>query len=67
MMIISLNNDKKSVDDNISVEQLLLVCGFDKDKIAVAVNAEFVARSEYATFTIKADDKVDVLAPVQGG
>lgn len=66
-MIISLNNDKKSVADNISVEQLLHVCGFDKDKIAVAVNAEFVARSEYAKFTIKADDKVDVLAPVQGG
>lgn len=67
MMIISVNNDKKTVDEDINVEQLLLVCGFNKDKIAVAVNAEFVSRSEYATFTIKPNDKVDILAPVQGG
>lgn len=67
MITVSINNEKKHVAEGTSITQMLQLCGFDKNKIAVAVNAEFVSRAEYAEYLLENNDKVDVLAPVQGG
>lgn len=67
MIKISLNNEVKMLAKEINIEQLLFDYGFQKDRVAVAVNTEFVSRSNYTTLLIKNNDKVDVLAPVQGG
>lgn len=34
---------------------------------AIAVNGKFVAKSEYATFVLKAQDRIDIIIPMQGG
>lgn len=34
---------------------------------AVAVNTNFVPKSAYTTTTIHADDKIDIVSPMQGG
>lgn len=34
---------------------------------AVALNSEFVGRGDYARTSIKANDSIDVLFPIQGG
>lgn len=67
MITLSVNNEKKNCPDNVTVEQLLLQCGFERNRIAVAVNTEFVSRAEYGSFQLHENDKVDILAPVQGG
>ncbi len=41
--------------------------GYDCGKIAVAVNEDFVPRSQYASLRLKESDRVDIVAPVQGG
>ena len=65
-MNISLNGANKTVAAT-TVAELLHECGFNPDKIAVAINMEFIPRSSYAQHALCVDDKVDVLAPVQGG
>jgi sulfur carrier protein len=66
MIEISLNNEKKQVAAS-TVAQLLDECGFVADKVAVAINCEFVARSDYAEQTLAVNDQLDILAAVQGG
>lgn len=67
MIQLSVNNELTQVAKDSSVEQLLKQLAFEKDKVAVAVNGDFVPRSTYPKHTLQADDKVDVLAAVQGG
>jgi sulfur carrier protein len=67
MITLSVNNEKKQLESTLTVEQLLQQCGFEKDKIAVAVNTEFVCRADYHSHVLSDNDKVDILAPVQGG
>ncbi len=67
MIQLSVNNEITSIEKSSSVEQLLEQLGFEKNKVAIAVNGDFVPRSTYPQHTLQADDKVDVLAAVQGG
>ena len=67
MIVVSVNNEKKEFANAITVAELLATCGFVADKVAVAVNTEFVPRSAYAVEKVSNNDRVDVLAPVQGG
>ena len=38
-----------------------------KRSFAVALNGDFVGKSDYETTTIKANDSIDILFPIQGG
>lgn len=67
MAEISLNNEKYPLTANTTISQLLQQYGFVEDKIAVAINSEFVPRSSYTTRILQAGDEVDVLSAVQGG
>ena len=67
MIEVSVNNEKKSFEEGVTVQQLLEQCGYHCEKVAVAINAEFVPRSSYATCEVKLNDELDILAPVQGG
>ncbi len=65
-MNVSINGEKKTVKAT-TVAELLTECGFDADKIAVAINAEFVPRSTYVAHSLSDNDEIDILAAVQGG
>lgn len=67
MITISLNDVLVTIEDNCSVEALLLAQQFEKNKVAVAVNGNFVPRSQYGATLLQAADQVDVLTAVQGG
>jgi len=41
--------------------------GFGEAKVATAVNEAFVAKDARADFTLSDGDRVEVLAPMQGG
>jgi sulfur carrier protein len=64
---IFLNGESKSIDETLNLAAVLIENDFNCSLIAVAVNSEFVARSNYEKFFLKSNDSVDVVAPVAGG
>ena len=50
-----------------TLEELLRDEGFGKARVATAVNEAFVAASQRATCKLKDGDRIEVVAPIQGG
>lgn len=67
MIEVSVNSESRQIDSGKSLAELLGEWGFDGQRVAVAVNEDFVPRSTYASVSLQAGDRVDVVAPVQGG
>lgn len=66
-MHVSVNNERRQLPLPCTVADLLQQLGYTAGKVAVAVNSEFVPRSQYAGRQLADGDCVDVLAAVQGG
>lgn len=66
-MQISINNEKHTFEQPLSVKALLQQLNIAKEKHAVAVNGDFVPRSSYGEHLLKSGDEVDILTAVQGG
>lgn len=66
-MQISINNEKHSFEQPLSVDALLQQLNIVKEKHAVAVNGDFVPRSNYNEHYLNDGDEVDILTAVQGG
>jgi sulfur carrier protein len=67
MIEIVVNGESKAVARLTDVASALQSWGYECGGIALAVNGEFVARSEYGARVLQAGDSVEVVAPVQGG
>lgn len=67
MIEVSVNNDRKRVEPERPLAELLAEWGFECERVAVAVNETFVPRSQYGSYALRDRDRVDVVAPVQGG
>ncbi len=68
MIEVSINGEIKMVPIGLNVKQMLKMEGYRQNKgFAVAVNMTFVAVSSYEETIIQPGDKIDILAPVQGG
>ncbi len=67
MIDVFINGEHKQVDEQQPLAAVLSESGFNCARIAVAVNSEFVARSDYENYFLAAHDKLDVVAPVAGG
>jgi sulfur carrier protein len=67
MIDLVVNGETQSLPQSTSVAAALLLWGYQCEKIAVAINGEFVARGNYENTQLHAGDRLDVVAPVQGG
>jgi len=67
MITVSLNNEKKTIDANTALADALALWEFTGSKVAVAINGEFVPRSQYAERLLSDQDQIDVVKPVGGG
>lgn len=67
MIEVVINGERKVIDEKGNLATVLVESNFNCARIAVAVNSEFVARSHYENFFLKANDTVDVVVPVAGG
>jgi len=67
MIQVSVNGEMKEVSENLNVTELIDELGYTTKGFAVAVNTTFVALDTYKSTLIKEGDKIDILAPVQGG
>ena len=66
-MTITLNGEQRDIPDAVTVRALLLDLGLATSAVAVAVNSEFVPRSQHETRVLQAGDAIELVAPMQGG
>lgn len=67
MIQVQVNGESRTVDAAMTLAEALTEWGYVCEKIAVAINGEFVARGDYEKAKLSANDVLDVVAPVQGG
>lgn len=66
-MHLSVNGEKRELLNVNVVNDVLTQLGYDAGKIALAINGEFVPRSQYAIRVVNEGEALDIVAPVQGG
>ncbi len=68
MITILINGESKTIAENLSVTALLQQLNYtDITTTAIAINLEFVSRSNYDEIIIQANDDVEIVTPMQGG
>ena len=67
MINITINGESKKILSNISIADALKHWNYQCEGIAVAVNLEFVPRSQYQQQYLNDQDCMDVVTPIQGG
>ena len=68
-MLLTVNGQEQSVDDASTLLDLLIEMNFNAEQkgIAVAVNAEVIARAMWSDMRLYNGDRVDIIHAVQGG
>ncbi|MBI3793488.1 MAG: sulfur carrier protein ThiS [Nitrospinae bacterium] len=67
-MKIMVNGEKKMIADGATIKKMLgEIFKSETGHMAVAVNLNFVPRSEYEAFALKEGDDVEVVSPQAGG
>ena len=66
-MIISVNKKNIEVDDNITIESMLLFLEIKTEFIAVEVNSTIIPKSEFAIHILSENDKITIINAVGGG
>jgi len=67
MIKVSVNGKIEEVNANLNVQQFIQELGYREKGFALAINTIFIAIHTYENTIIKEGDKIDILAPVQGG
>ncbi len=63
---VTINGEKQTLNETVSIAALLERRG-QKAGIAVAINGEFVPKSQHASRILKDADEIEIVAPMQGG
>lgn len=67
MLSVTVNGESKTIAAQTSIQDALTEWQFCDGKIAVAINQEFVPRSQYESHHIQDGDSIEILSPIQGG
>lgn len=66
-MKITLNGESQTIEQKITIEKMLEQKGYNGKLVAVALNGEFLPKENYETTNIEDNDKIEIVAPMQGG
>ena len=66
-MNISVNGKPYECEQKQQIAALLQRMGYGHGHYAVALNGEYIPRTEYAVTDLREGDTVDIVAPIQGG
>jgi sulfur carrier protein len=67
MIQVSVNGEVKELENGLNITEMIEALEYKVKGFAVAVNTTFVPIAKYDETMIKEGDKIDILAPVQGG
>lgn len=65
-MRITVNGETQETQA-VTLEQLCAALGYGEQRIATALNGEFIAAEERRATRLNEDDKVEIVAPRRGG
>ncbi len=66
-MTLTVNGEKREVEADASVRDLLRALGLEQRRVAVMVNGEIVHRGDHAARRLAEHDSVDIIHMVGGG
>jgi len=66
-MQITVNGDARTVDDNVTVADLVQQFKLTPERVAVEVNERLVRRVQYGDTRLSAGDRVEIVTLVGGG
>ncbi len=66
-MMITVNGEKKTVPDGITVLGLLEFLKVQQERVAVELNLEIIKKDKFGATAIKEDDNLEVVSFMQGG
>jgi thiamine biosynthesis protein ThiS len=66
-MTIQVNGDSRSIDDGVTVAQLLRELGVTAPHFAVELNLEVVPRAKHSDTLLRDGDRLEVVTLVGGG
>lgn len=66
-MTLLINGEKKELEKPCTLTELLQELRYEGKHFAVALNRQFIPRSQYTTTAIKDQDEIEILMPLQGG
>lgn len=66
-MNISINGEQRTLEEGLTLQQLIAMLELEDKRLAIEVNQEIVPRSEHASYTLKQDDKVEIVQAIGGG
>ncbi|GAA5315303.1 MAG: hypothetical protein AseanaTS_05080 [Candidatus Pelagadaptatus aseana] len=67
MITIQLNGEAKQISEAQPLDQVLNELTGLPENFAIAVNEDFVPRSQYQAIEITEGDHIELLVPMQGG
>ncbi len=67
MITIILNGSNKQLDNTSSIAQLLENLDLSEKRLAVEVNQQIIPRSDFASFTLNEQDKIEIVQAIGGG
>ncbi len=67
MIEIIVNGIRTEVSSDMNVKEMIKELNYTREGFALALNGTFVAISTYESTTIRDNDSIEILAPVQGG
>lgn len=66
-MNITINGEQRTFENGLNLQQLISQLGLEKKRLAIEVNQEMIPRSGHASYTLKADDQVEIVQAIGGG
>jgi len=66
-MIITLNGQKREVENELSIQDLLIEFDLVQERVAVEQNGTIIDRANFASTSLSDGDKVEIVRFVGGG
>lgn len=67
MITILLNGNDKQLESNTSITQLLELLDLTEKRLAVEINQQIIARSDFSNTTLQSNDNVEIVQAIGGG
>ncbi len=67
MITIWFNGEKKEISASLTLSDFIQQLAYPSGTFAVAVNETFVHRGDYVNKIIQANDRIEIVMPMQGG
>ncbi|MFZ8932431.1 MAG: sulfur carrier protein ThiS [Bacteriovoracaceae bacterium] len=66
-MYVTVNGKKEELDSELALDQFLIKQNIQATYVAVAVNCEFVPKSQYSKKHLQQGDDIEIVTPHPGG